>query len=78
MTYYSSTPTTVAPATVLGGSDLGAHQQDRLAPCGDAHDPYLARYSALPHVAPDYVEGLGLAVHEHGKRCYRLRMEQQA
>jgi hypothetical protein len=46
--------------------------------CGDAHDPYLTRYSAPQHIAPDYVEGLGLAVHEHGKRCYRLRMEQQA
>ncbi len=46
--------------------------------CGDVHAPNLTRYGALPHIAPDYVEGLGLAVHEHGKRCHRLRMEQQA
>src|SRR6266540_168628 len=53
------------------------HVLDRLPLYGDAHNPYLTRYGAPLPIASDYVEGLGLAVHEHGKRCHRLRMGQQ-
>ena len=77
MTYYSPMPDAVAPAQGLGVRVLWAHQQDELARRGDVHASYLTRHGAPPHVAPDHGEGLGLAVHEHGERCHRLRMEQQ-
>jgi hypothetical protein len=59
-----------------GPTAVGTHHEARLPVGGDGHYPHLRGDVAQPHVAPDHVDGLGLALAHDDQLRQGLRGQQ--